>query len=85
MNLSIDTWLVVWGGGGDVPAQVTALLASITPAAPNAHYIFSRELEGKRWSLLLIHYTETERDVIVKALREGWDYGFVNAVFDLEE
>ena len=37
------------------------------------------------WSLLLVHYTEAERDMIVKTLGKDWDYGFVNAVFDLEE
>lgn len=75
MNPSVDTWLVVGGGGDDMPTRVTVLLTSITPARQNSHHIISREVEGKRCSLLLVNYTDAERDVIVNALREGWITG----------
>lgn len=81
----IDAWLLVWAGSGDWQARVGKVLEAITTAADNAHTILSQEINNGRWSLLLVHYSRDECDLVVGALEDGWDYGFVNAVLDLED
>ena len=80
-----DCWLLVWGGSDDWYACLRSLLDKVTPASDDAHYILSQEVEGDRWSLLLVHYSGSECDFIVNKLRGLWTYGFVNAVLDLEK
>ena len=82
---TVDCWLLVWAGSGDWLSRVGGALASLKALSDEAHYILSQEVEGDRWSLLLVHYSETERDFIVNQLRDFWTYGFVNAVLDLAE
>lgn len=81
----VDTWLLVWGGRHAWQDRVTAVLETVTPISDNAHHILSREVDGERWSLLLVHYSDAERDTVVKELRAHWAYGFVNEVVDLQE
>ena len=82
---TVDCWLLVWVGPGDWQSRVGGALETVKTLSDDAHYILSREIEGDRWSLLLVHYSETERDFVVNQLRDFWNYGFVNAVLDLKE
>ena len=81
---SADCWLLVWEGDEDWETRVAQILGSVQTISPDAHHILSREIDGERWSLLLVHYLATERDAIVSRLKGSWEYGFVNAVWDLE-
>lgn len=80
-----DAWLLVWVSPGDRRSEVNRAVKQVRAQSPNAHTILSREIEGERWSLLLVHYSKAECDTIVGILRETWTYGFVNAVLDLAD
>ena len=81
---SVDCWLLVWAGNGDWESRVAQVLDRVQTVSTDAHHILSRETNGERWILLLVHYQATERDAIVSQLKDSWKYGFVNAVWDLE-
>ena len=81
---SADCWLLVWEGEEDWEIRVAQILDHLETASTDAHHILSREIDGERWSLLLVHYLATERDAIVSQLKDSWEYGFANAVWDLE-
>lgn len=79
------TWLLVFYGVADWPALVRDVLSEVATVDPNAHHILSREVEGVRWSLLLVHWSEAERDRVIRRLGEHWEHGFVNEVRDLAD
>ena len=81
---SADCWLLVWAGDEDWESRITQVLDHVQTVSTDAHHILSRETHGERWSLLLVHYLANERDAIVSQLKDSWEYGFVNAVWDLE-
>jgi hypothetical protein len=81
----VDAWLLVWGGPGNWRGLVDRAVKCVRTADPEAHTILTREVDGERWSLLLVHYAGAECAAIAEALRERWTYGFVNAVLDLED
>ena len=85
LKKAVECWLLVWAGPGDWQSLVGDILTSLNTGSDDAHYILSQEVAGERWSLLLVHYVETERDFVVSQLHERWTYGFVNAVLDLED
>jgi len=85
LDREIDAWLLVWGGPGDWRSSVDRAAKRASAADPDAHLILSREIDGERWSLLLVHYSRSECDALVDHLRRQWTYGFVNAVLDLDE
>ena len=71
-HLATDAWLLVWGGPGDWRSNVNNVVKRVNTADPDAHTILSREVDGKRWSLLLVHYSKVECDAVLDALREKW-------------
>ncbi len=82
---AVDCWLLVWVGLHDWRSEVDSILVRLGTKSDNAHHILSQEVEGERWSLLLVHYTERERDFVVDHLRGLWRYGFVNAVAEVKD
>lgn len=80
---SANTWLLVWAGETDWPAKVREIIARTDRSDAEAHHILSREVEGPRWSLLLVHCSREECDEIARALEAEWEYGFVNAVSEV--
>ena len=80
-----DCWLLVWAGTDDWHSQVKKSLANVKVKSGSTHHILSREVEGERWSLLLVHYSKEECDEVVEQLRDLWDYGFVNAVQEVKD
>lgn len=81
--MSAGTWLLVFSGEAGWPDLVAAAAAEIGPAAAEAHHVLFAESNGPRWALLLVHWSEGERDRMAACLGEHWDYGFSNRVDDL--
>lgn len=79
-----DAWLLVWGGKNNWPLYISQLIKNTPTASEKAHHILSHEVEGSRWSLLLVHFSQNECNAIVADLRKIWDYGFVNAVTSVD-
>jgi hypothetical protein len=78
------TWLLVFCGDADWPALVADPIAGAAAGDEEAHHILSREVEGERWSLLLVH-SEAERDAVLRRLAAQWEHVFVNEVWDLAD
>jgi hypothetical protein len=73
-----DTWLIVWGGDVDDGVLADGVLAA-APSHEEAHHLRFKEVGGPRTAMLLVHYTEEERDQVLSRLEAEWEYGFVNA------
>jgi len=50
--------------------------------AANAHELLFEEHAGERAAVLLVHWTDDERDALIAALEATWEYHFVNEVRD---
>ena len=77
----------MFAGDADWREIVPRAVHELHPAHGDAHYILSQETSprgGERWSLLLVHWSEQERDGVLHLLEPLWKYGFVNSVTDLE-
>jgi hypothetical protein len=86
----IDGWqFVFWGGDCDCDCdwkqEIEATVQAIESEDERAHHIFSHEVDGPRMSLLLVHYSPSERDEIAARLSRHWTFSFVNAVIDITE
>lgn len=83
----MDTWLLVFAGAADWQAVVARGINEVRPAHADAHHVLSQEISPRgdeRLSLLLVHWSEQERDALLRFLEPHWTYGFVNGVIDLE-
>lgn len=74
--------MIVWGGDVGDGILAEAVVAA-SPSHAEAHEVRFREVGGPRSAVLLVHYTEEERDRVLARLEEAWDFGYVNAVRDL--
>lgn len=82
----IDGWQFVFQGDVDNwPEVVADALGRVETRDDRAHHILSREVDGPRWTLLLVHYSAEERQTVHNTLSEHWAFAFVNAVIDITE
>jgi hypothetical protein len=73
-----DTWLIVWGGEIGDGVLADGVLAA-APSHEEAHHLRFREVGGPRSAILLVHFSEEERDRVLDRLESEWEYGFVSA------
>jgi hypothetical protein len=84
-RLKPPSWLLVFWGDADWPTLVADAITDVAARDPEAHHILSREVDGPRWSLLLVHWSEAERDDLLRGLGDRWEHVFVNEVRDLAD
>lgn len=77
------TWLLVFWGEQDWPKLIGDLVADARPSDADAHIVFSREVDGPRWLLLLVHWTLSEQERLTALLLQRADGLFVNRVEDV--
>ena len=54
----IDGWqFVFWGDCDDWKGRVNDALGEVEAEDDRAHHILSQEVDGPRWTLLLVHYS----------------------------
>lgn len=74
------TWLLVIQGADPSPTIATAGVAT---EDPDAHLIVFTEVGGRRHAVLLVHWSEDERDRLLAAVEPVAEWVFVNRVEDV--